>query len=117
MAPSGDEVLLTCEQSCDRAWERFSLKGSESIYLGGSPVAGPGLSWSPRGDRFLTTTARDALLIWDRNSNQPIAELPTSGETIEIVWSNDGTGLLTRNRAGDVYWWNVAAIHNKKGLR
>lgn len=114
--PNGDEVLLSCESGCDRGWERTNLEGDAPQFVAGVPTQAAGLSWSPTGDRFITGSFAGGLILWQANKNQPLAEFHPPGETIETHWSADGSALMTRNTSGDVYWWNVNALQNARGL-
>ena len=53
-------------------------------------------------------------MIWDSTLNQPIIEVPAPGEVLETLWSSDGDALISRDRSGEVYWWDMATLHNKK---
>jgi hypothetical protein len=114
--PSGDEVLLTCEITCDRGWERTSLEGDPPQFVAGVSSRPGGLSWSPAGDQFVTRSFTGGLILWRADENQPIAEFKPPGETVETHWTADGSALMTRNASGDVYWWALNTLRRERGL-
>jgi WD40 repeat protein len=114
--PSGDEVLLVCHPSCEHPWERVSLEKNDAELIPGSSVESLGLSWSPNGDQYITAASNGGLLLWSASYNQPLAEFNPPGKTLETHWTADGSALVSRNSAGEVYWWNLEMIQIKKGL-
>ena len=87
-----------------------SIADSSVLLATGSGIVGDFKAWSPDGN-YLVVALAGSLLLYDGNTFQEIAEIPTGGLATQPDWSPDGTQLafvLAGEFIGDSFFTNGA---------
>lgn len=88
-------------------WDTISWQALEAIDIDNEPLQSIySIKWSP--DSRLLAIGRGNILIWDAESEQIISEM-SSQETLvyDLEWLNSFEQLISRNRNGDIYFWDI----------
>ncbi len=87
------------------AWRR-ELQALQAVVPHDEPVIGA--AFGPRGELLATASNDDTAQIWDLKSCRPIGKpLQLSGDGHEVVFSSDGSLLLSSDYGSTAFLWNV----------
>lgn len=66
------------------------------------------IAFAPNGQQFVTASYDKTLRIWPTNSSNPVRTMTSTSSVERVIYSRDGSTILSANREGVVTWWGAA---------